>query len=297
LAPYPLELVHKAFSANLGDPGAKSNIFIKELTISSLAIRPSDFDRLRHSHSTLPPGSKDETTASALDELESLHLHWPTLSLKDREQPPADNPVPVLSTSSLGANAEFHPDTSSSHIPPAQQGTTTARIENGFFAHTRNQDARSAGDTHCETLLEALLTLPNLRRLRLTRPSPTGLVSGTRTLLEQAPKLDVLFIELGWYIDNKPLQYLKSLEEGYRSPSAPGRPRLILIGKERDRKRWNGGWLQWDEDTALHEFHQRTGGTDTGPGVYVHTQAGNQRKLFCDWQGRGAGCWDSDEKS
>ncbi|KDN44706.1 hypothetical protein K437DRAFT_274492 [Tilletiaria anomala UBC 951] len=300
LASYPLELLHQVFAekcnssltAEAGsiDFSVFSGIQLQELTISSLATKPSDFDRTAHCQRI---GNRNEP-GSALDYLTSLHLHWPTL----RDTP--DDLIMVVSyirsaqalrffsknTSTEADSSSIDPivfanarnrdaPPSKSHSSPTTGADMPSLIAGATDPYLVLSHATRSSQPRNATLLDSLLTLNSLEQVRLTRPSPTGLVSGTIVLLQKMPRLKMLIIELGWYIDDATLAALVQLERQYDSASKMFMhrlggeellppPKLVILGKGRGHKRWNGGWLQWDDTLALLEFKSRIGiGTAT----------------------------------
>lgn len=150
-------------------------------------------------------------------------------------------------------------------------------------------------------ILSALCTLPKLTHLRLTRPSPNGLVQGVSELLTlrdgNPAGLQLIILELGWYIEGAVLQALGELEDAELRaasesiPSSPfasqdsssntlaarmppfesftasgwppdvrARARLRLLGRDRERKISKVGWLQWDESAGVAEWQERVAG-------------------------------------
>ena len=248
LASYPVELMHSAFAQTQTNRQRQRQCIpqVRELTISSLAIQAAHFDRFL----SCQPNPDGGGEVSALDALESLHLHWATLGGASggeagaAKASAAASLVRVGSTSLLPSVPTHDPGGSSNSSSQAR------RLDTAFFAHTRHSGASS-------TLAECLQTLPRLSHLRLTRPAPSGLVEGVALLLSSRHPLRIT-CELGWYMEQQTVDSLIAVAHEFH-------PRLVLVGKASHGENNSaaaaasgaGKWLQWDEASALRDFETR----------------------------------------
>lgn len=121
-------------------------------------------------------------------------------------------------------------------------------------------------------LLRVLTLLPSLCHLRLSRPGPGGLAPGLQHLLNLempigtrqtqaglSKQIHQIIVELGLYLEQAALDTLQALER-----QAGGR--LLLLGKDGDRSKFNATWLQFEEISSWREWRDRLQGR---PGCWI----------------------------
>ncbi|PWZ02776.1 hypothetical protein BCV70DRAFT_197036 [Testicularia cyperi] len=124
-------------------------------------------------------------------------------------------------------------------------------------------------------LADSLASLPALAHVRLSRPRPDGLVDGiTKWLSLSSPfarrpdapaaldyKFHRLVVELGLYLDDLLIQDLVLLEQASRvTLGASTFHRLLLLERNRDRTKYSGQWLQFDQASSWREWRDRLEG-------------------------------------
>ena len=120
-------------------------------------------------------------------------------------------------------------------------------------------------------LVDTLSSLPKLAHLRLSRPSPNGLLQGMQQWLclqdpslpesQHGFKFHRIVVELGLYLEQSLIHDLERLESQSRICSRyQAYQRLVLLAKSNDRSRFTGQWLQFDQAVSWQEWKDRLEG-------------------------------------